>query len=335
MDSVTHVVLGACIGEAMLGKKLGRKAMLWGALAQSLPDIDFLASIWLKTTDDLLAHRGITHSLFFALLASLLLATIAERWHRPHNIPYKRYFLFFLAELLTHLFIDSFNAYTIALFAPFSYQRFTFNTIFVADPLFTIVPLCAAIALLLLKRKAAGRKAWWRAGIVVPAIYLLLCCINKLIVDNKVEKGLQKRRLSTTEYFTTPTSFNNLLWFAAAKTDSGYYVSHVSVFDSKNIAFTFFPNHNELLNKAPDKDDVKKLKKFAQGYYTLEQWNDTLVFNILRFGQEAGWIYPRSHFIFHYYLNPGFDNKLVVQRGRFERWDDYALQQMFKRMVGK
>lgn len=335
MDSVTHVVLGACIGEAMLGKKLGRKAMLWGALAQSLPDIDFLASFWLKTTDDLLAHRGITHSLFFALLASLLLAAIAGRWHRPHNILYRQYLLFFLIEVLTHLFIDSFNAYTVALFAPFSYQRFTFNAIFVADPLFTIAPLCTAIALLILKKDAANRKVWWRLGIAVPAVYLFLCCINKLIVGNKVEKGLQGKNLNAIEYFTTPTSFNSLLWLAAVKTNSGYYVSHVSVFDSKDPSFSFFPKQDDLLNKALDKDDVNKLKEFAKGYYTVEQWNDTVVFNILRFGQEAGWAYPRSHFIFHYYLNPGFDNKLVVQRGRFEHWDRYAVHQMVRRMLGK
>jgi inner membrane protein len=33
MDSLTHIVAGACIGEIALGKKIGRKAMLWGALA--------------------------------------------------------------------------------------------------------------------------------------------------------------------------------------------------------------------------------------------------------------------------------------------------------------
>ena len=62
MDTVTHIVLGACIGEATAGKILGRKAMLFGALSQSLPDIDFIAYFWLDKTDNLLAHRGITHS---------------------------------------------------------------------------------------------------------------------------------------------------------------------------------------------------------------------------------------------------------------------------------
>ena len=57
MDSLTHIVLGACIGEAMLGKKLGKKAMLIGAIAQSLPDIDFVAALWLGPAENLLAHR--------------------------------------------------------------------------------------------------------------------------------------------------------------------------------------------------------------------------------------------------------------------------------------
>ena len=59
MDSITHIALGACIGEAFFEKGFGKKAMLWGALAQSIPDIDFVASFWMSTADDLLAHNGI------------------------------------------------------------------------------------------------------------------------------------------------------------------------------------------------------------------------------------------------------------------------------------
>ena len=72
MDSLTHIALGACVGEAFFGRKIGRKAMLWGALAQSIPDVDFLAAFWLNTTDNLLAHRGFTHSILFGLLIAQL-----------------------------------------------------------------------------------------------------------------------------------------------------------------------------------------------------------------------------------------------------------------------
>ena len=44
MDSLTHLVLGAAIGEAVLGKKIGRKAMLWGAFADTIADFDVFAS---------------------------------------------------------------------------------------------------------------------------------------------------------------------------------------------------------------------------------------------------------------------------------------------------
>jgi inner membrane protein len=41
MDSITHIALGAITGEALAGKSLGKRAMILGAVAQSLPDIDF------------------------------------------------------------------------------------------------------------------------------------------------------------------------------------------------------------------------------------------------------------------------------------------------------
>ena len=86
MDSITHIALGACIGDLFVGGKVGRKAMLWGALAQSFPDIDFVTAFYMGTTDELLAHRGFTHSLLFAALLTPVLSLLAEKWHRPHNI---------------------------------------------------------------------------------------------------------------------------------------------------------------------------------------------------------------------------------------------------------
>jgi inner membrane protein len=77
MDSLTHIVAGACIGEIALGKKIGRKAMLWGALAQSIPDIDFVAGLWMDTAHELVVHRGFTHSFLFAGIASFFLAMVA------------------------------------------------------------------------------------------------------------------------------------------------------------------------------------------------------------------------------------------------------------------
>jgi inner membrane protein len=78
-----------------------------------------------------------------------------------------------------------------------------------------------------------------------------------------------------------------------------------------------------------------ELKKFSQGYYTVEHWGDTLVFNDLRFGQTNGWENPDSHFAFHYYLSHPEENDLIVQRGRFEKFNMNSAMWMWNRIWGK
>ena len=43
MDSLTQIVLGAAVGEFVLGRKVGNKAILWGAVAGTIPDLDVLS----------------------------------------------------------------------------------------------------------------------------------------------------------------------------------------------------------------------------------------------------------------------------------------------------
>ncbi len=82
MDSLTQVVLGAAVGEVILGKKLGNKAMVWGAIAGTIPDLDtIVGSIFMNRLDSLAFHRGISHSIFFALTFSFLIAYFAKTFY--------------------------------------------------------------------------------------------------------------------------------------------------------------------------------------------------------------------------------------------------------------
>ena len=207
--------------------------MLWGALVQSIPDIDFIAGTWLNTTENLLAHRGFTHSLPFACIMVPLLALLAEKLHRPHNISLKTWVLFFAVEMLVHLFLDGFNAYGIGWFEPFSHHRFSFNTIFVIDPFFSVWACIAFLMLLIIKAHKAKRKFWWKFGVILPAFYLCYCCINKIKISADIKKAFAAEHISYTNYFSTPTPFNNLLWYAVAETDSGFYVGYRSLYDER------------------------------------------------------------------------------------------------------
>lgn len=323
------------MGEAFAGKTVGKKAMLWGALAQSAPDIDFIGSLWMNTSSDLLSHRGFTHSFLFCALITPLFAFFAERWHRPHNIRLKKWLLFFGGTIFIHIFIDAFNNYGVGWFEPFSHQRISFNAIYVADPFLSIWPGMACVALIYMKRKRPQRKKWWRMGLGLSALYLVFCLVNKIKIDSDVKNILRKQQISYTRYFTTPAPLQNFLWFVVAGNDSGYHVGFRSLFDrKKEIVFQYFPRNDSLLKPVRDQEDLRQLIRFSKQFYTVEKWSDTLVFNDLRFGQVIGWQDPRGPFVFHYFLQYPNENKLVVQRGRFQGWNWQAARSFLKRIGG-
>lgn len=333
MDSLTHIVLGACIGEIILGKNIGRRAMLLGALAQSVPDIDFIAGMWMPVSTELLAHRGITHSFLFGGVVSFFLALIAARWHKAETISVRKWFYFFLIEIGCHLFLDACNNYGIGWFEPFSTKRISFNVIYVADPLFTILPVIAFGFLIFLKTDHAHRLKWARAGMLAAAIYLSFAFVNKYNINKSVKNYMASTGKVHDKYFTTPTLLNNLLWFLVVEDNTGFKIGYRSIFDNSDSLQLHHIEKNELLLKPiADHDEVVELKRFSQGYYTIEKMGDTLVFNDLRFGQSAGWQNINNPFAFRYYLSHPQNNDLIVQRGRFAGFNLNSAKKMFERM---
>lgn len=336
MDSLTHIVLGACIGEAVAGRRLGKKAMFWGILTQSLPDIDFVASFWMNPVNDLLAHRGFTHSFLFIALIAPLLALAADRWHRPHNYSFKGFALFFALEMLVHVVLDACNAYGTGWFEPFSHYRVSFHLLFVADPLFSVWPFIAFMVLLFSRTSYTARRKWAIGAFVLCAAYIGLSIINKTAVDRSVKEVAQQEKITYNRYFSTPTPLNNMLWFVVLENEKGYYIGHRSMFDkdADTPLLHFVLRHEEYLEPVKDMEDLHRLVRFSQGYYTIDRYDSTLVFNDLRFGQMIGWVNPEAHFVFHYYLQKPDENSLVIQRGRFTDWDRKAVGALLRRMRG-
>lgn len=333
MDSVTHIVLGACIGEAVAGHCLGKRALFYGALAQSVPDVDFVAAFFLHGADNVVAHRGITHSIPFGVAATFFLTWLVKEKIHKTPLSYRSVSLLFAVNVSVHLFLDTLNAYGVGLLMPFSPHRFSAHLLYVADPLFSAAPFVSFLALVFLRHSHRRRVHWITTGILVSAVYLCMAAFNKWTVDKEVQKAMATGKNSQ-PFFSTPSPFNALLWFVVVKDSGGYYTAYRSVFDKGEINFAFFPRNDSLANNVANQKDVELLKKFSSGYYTLEKWSDTTVFNVLRFGQEAGWYDPTDRFAFHYYLNYPQANDLVVQRGRFEHWNKETAKAFFKRMFG-
>jgi inner membrane protein len=81
MDSLTQITLGAAMGELVLGRRIGNRAMLWGAVGGTIPDLDVLSQFWLPEIESLAFHRGVTHSLLFAVLTPFLFGWLTQRYY--------------------------------------------------------------------------------------------------------------------------------------------------------------------------------------------------------------------------------------------------------------
>lgn len=81
MDSFTQIVLGAACGEAVAGRKLGNRAMLWGAIGGTIPDLDVFAVFFTDQINSISFHRGFMHSIAFAVLMPWLMAWLARMFY--------------------------------------------------------------------------------------------------------------------------------------------------------------------------------------------------------------------------------------------------------------
>lgn len=335
MDSITHLAIGACMGEMLAGKELGKRALFWGALAHSIPDIDVVSAMWLSPSSELLAHRGFTHSFLFCGLVAPAFAMLAFYTHRQRAISLRKWLLFFGAVIGLHLLLDAFNNYGVGWLEPFSQYRVSFNSIYIVDPFFSLLPVLVAIILLVKRRGHAMRLKWIRIALGFSFLYLGYSLVNKAIVDKDVKASLEKQHIRYSSFFTTPAPLQTWLWYTVAVADSGYYVGYRSVFDRYDtIAFRFFPRNEALLNELGYTQECRNLVRFSRGMYTIEKRGNAIVFNDLRFGQVAGWYDPAGDFVFHYYPGNSTANSLVVQRGRFSGWNRKVLEALLRRIGG-
>lgn len=84
MDSITQIVLGAAVGEAALGKKIGNRAMLWGGIGGTIPDLDIILGPFISEVDALAIHRGFSHSISFAVIGAFLFGWMVYRLYESH-----------------------------------------------------------------------------------------------------------------------------------------------------------------------------------------------------------------------------------------------------------
>ena len=276
MDSLTQIVLGAACGEAVLGKKIGNKALLFGAIGGTIPDLDvFVGSLlYGNEIDAMLFHRGFMHSVLFSVLAAFLLGCLVHKLYdsgkRLHITTQKDWTKLFFWSLFTHPILDCFTPYGTQLFAPFSNYRVALNNIAVADPLYTAPFLICLIVLMFFNRKSNRRRLWLKLGIGISSFYMLITIFNKIYVDSVFKNSLSDKGINYSRYSIQPAILNNVLWYGIAETEEAYQVGFYSLFDSSNRFSDWQTIPKTRALTTTEYEDIKNLAWFSDDYFNVE-----------------------------------------------------------------
>ncbi len=333
MDSLTQFVLGASVGEAVLGKKEGNKAILWGGIGGTIPDLDVLFNPLFGEVGGLLFHRSISHSLFFPLLLAPLIGYLVSRLYRSKD--FKGWTWLFFWSMFTHPLLDLFTGYGTGLLVPFYDQRFQLDTIFIIDPLYTLPLTISVIACLFYQRNRKKRHRINLVGLALAQAYLLFTVYHKLALDHLVKKNIETQSIEVTQYMTAPAPLNNFLWWVLIETPDEYLVSYYSFFDREaTLSFDPIPKNHHLLNGVNDRHQIKELIRFTKGFYTLQQDSKTLIFNDLRFGIITGWFDLSKDFIFSFDIEQINGNIYIKRRPASSSPSEEDFARLIERVKG-
>jgi inner membrane protein len=121
----SHAIAAVAIGSVAVGGR--SRTILWwlGAACAVVPDLDVISLAFGIPYSHMLGHRGLSHSLVFAVVLASLVTAIVRRTMPASPSP-SRLWVFFFLVTASHGFLDSMTngGLGVAFFAPFSNTRY-------------------------------------------------------------------------------------------------------------------------------------------------------------------------------------------------------------------
>lgn len=293
MDSLTQATLGAAVGELVLGKRLGNRAIAWGAFFGTLPDLDVLFSPCFDHAGWLWWHRGPSHSLVVMLAATLLLARpLSRRWKRDQVSPLLAGW-FVLLVWATHVLIDCFTTYGTLVFWPFDPTRVALNNLFIIDPLFTLPMLVGLLWIVWLRKPAQlGKRRRINAiALALTCAYTGLSFGAKALASRGFENDLGQRGVEPIRRMEAPTPFNIVLWRSVLEREDSFWVGYRSLLDkpSAPVRWTIYPKGHEAAATLGSSRELGLVEHFSSGWWIARPHAKGLWIGDLRFGEMREW----------------------------------------------
>lgn len=290
MDSVTQFALGACVGAATLGPRIGmRKAAVIGGLMGTVPDLDtFIPSA--DPVQSFTSHRGASHSLIIQALATPLFAEPVVRLFR--DLRDKRLLTYAAVYLMfaTHALIDAMTVYGTRLLWPLTDTPFGVGSIFIIDPLYTLPLLAATLWALALNPDSRRYRRWLNGALIVSTAYMLGTTGLQKITEAKASEWINAQGLAPQRTLSIPTPFNVLYWRTIIIDGDRYLNLYTSVLGS-SVSVYRHPRHPELEGCLSTTPPFRNLAAFTKGFYRMEESEGKIIFSDLRMGLTPQYVF--------------------------------------------
>ena len=327
MDSITQAVLGASIQGAMLGRWQGRKALMYGAMLGTLPDLDVVIDYG-DAVADMTYHRGFSHSLFVLTGVALVLTWLIRRFRYNPDYSSQRLFLTLWLVLMTHPLLDSFTSYGTQLFWPLMPTPTAWSSIFIIDPIYTL-PLILAVGLGLLSGLRDKPARTQLLALAFTSLYLTFTLGGKFMAERRVEAELAHQGIQAQQMFSTPTPFNSLLWRVIVLDGDDYHEALVSWFDTAAPQLTRIPRGTQLAAALADSPAHSRLNWFTGGVLRYDKLGEQLVVTDIRLGMTG---FHPFRFNFAELKNDQWHVHQRIDRLPAERGDFSRLQLLWSRI---
>ncbi len=333
MDSLTQIVLGGAVGEAVLGKRVGNKAVLWGAIGGTIPDLDAVLGKFLNTVSYLDIHRGFSHSIVFAILIAPILGFLIHKIYKNKKETNSwGWTQLMFWSIFTHPLLDIFTTWGTRLFWPLDW-RISLQSIFVIDPLYTIPFLFCLIMVLTLNKKSKSRRKWNKIGLIYSTSYLFLALIFKGYVNQQFEKQLKENNIEYVDFNSRPTPLNIVLWTFNIEKEDRFDIGYYGLFDSsKTLKLRSFPKNKELLNPYRNNKQVERLIFLTRGQYIIEKAENGIYMHDLRFGMLDSFDEKNKEWAFTYVIQSTKDGIKITEKEKSFKDSKAAMSNLWKRI---
>ncbi|MBF0121399.1 MAG: metal-dependent hydrolase [Desulfobacterales bacterium] len=277
MDTISHIAVSTLTGQTARSIYKGRIILWFCLLAGVFPDIDNIAGLW-GIEAYLRYHRGITHSFIGGLLLSLILVAIFR--FSIKSFPFIKGFGLAYLMFALHIFLDLITSYGTQIFLPFTDHRYTFNSVFIIDPIYTItIIIMFILSVIFFKR----RMIIGIVGIIWIFSYPVINFSIKNMLDYQIKNNIIEAGVNFKSIHILPDFLSPIFWKVIIDQESYYHMAGINMFHlDKTLELKGFSKADKsLLQELAKKDSFFNTYLWFSTYLVMEKRPSNIGVNMI------------------------------------------------------